>query len=179
MRVRCLSIRQPWAWLIVRPDITDPQARAWAARERLMKDIENRGWPTKLRGGFLVHAAKGMTTAEYASALSCARMIWMGWALRNEQPLPEHATGACAMPPAADLARGGIVGYAELVDVIGSERAQDMGAKRSPWFMGEYGFQLANVTPLPFVPLTGSLGFFQAEVPDDYIPAPLRARLMR
>ena len=37
----CLSIRQPWAWLI---------AHGW-------KNIENRTWPTGYRGRFLIHAA--------------------------------------------------------------------------------------------------------------------------
>lgn len=47
-----LSIRQPWAWLIVRGH----------------KDVENRDWATGFRGRFLVHAAKGMTRGEYLSA---------------------------------------------------------------------------------------------------------------
>jgi hypothetical protein len=38
----CLSIRQPWAWLV---------AHGW-------KNIENRTWPTGFRGRFLIHAAK-------------------------------------------------------------------------------------------------------------------------
>ena len=39
-----LSIRQPWAWLIVNG----------------YKDIENRDWSTRFRGDFLVHAGKAM-----------------------------------------------------------------------------------------------------------------------
>jgi hypothetical protein len=39
--VKILSIRQPWAYLITRGS----------------KDIENRSWPTKYRGPFLVHAS--------------------------------------------------------------------------------------------------------------------------
>lgn len=44
-----LSIRQPWAWLILHSG----------------KDIENRTWSTLLKGRFLIHAAKGMTVDEY------------------------------------------------------------------------------------------------------------------
>lgn len=51
-----LSIRQPWAWLIVNG----------------YKDIENRTWPTGFRGRFLVHAGKGMTRDEYEGALCAA-----------------------------------------------------------------------------------------------------------
>lgn len=54
--MRALSIRQPWAWLIVNGH----------------KDIENRQWKTHLRGKILVHAAKGMTRDEYEVAQAVA-----------------------------------------------------------------------------------------------------------
>ncbi|MFU6893283.1 ASCH domain-containing protein [Pseudomonas aeruginosa] len=50
--MKALSIRQPWAWLIVNGH----------------KDIENRSWPTRFRGPVLIHAAKGMTGTEYNDA---------------------------------------------------------------------------------------------------------------
>lgn len=40
MAMKVLSIRQPWAWLIVQG----------------YKDVENRTWRTEFRGEFLVHA---------------------------------------------------------------------------------------------------------------------------
>lgn len=40
--MKALSIRQPWAWLIVNG----------------FKDIENRTWKTKHRGEFLIHASQ-------------------------------------------------------------------------------------------------------------------------
>jgi hypothetical protein len=48
--MKALSIRQPWAWLIVNGH----------------KDIENRQWRTHERGRIFVHAAAGMTRDEYA-----------------------------------------------------------------------------------------------------------------
>ncbi|POR52810.1 ASCH domain-containing protein [Paraburkholderia eburnea] len=54
--MKALSIRQPWAWLIVNGH----------------KDIENRTWPTRFRGRVLIHAGKGMTRAEYDDALATA-----------------------------------------------------------------------------------------------------------
>jgi hypothetical protein len=54
--MKALSIRQPWAWLIVNGH----------------KDIENRTWPTNFRGPVLIHAAKGMTLSEYNEAYSIA-----------------------------------------------------------------------------------------------------------
>lgn len=47
--MKALSIRQPWAWLIV-------QGR---------KDIENRSWATRYRGPLIIHASKGMTREEF------------------------------------------------------------------------------------------------------------------
>jgi ASCH domain len=42
--VRCLSVRQPWAWAIIRAG----------------KDTENRTWATKYRGPLLIHAGLRM-----------------------------------------------------------------------------------------------------------------------
>lgn len=54
--MKALSIKQPWAWLIVEG----------------FKTIENRSWPTRQRGTILIHAGKGMTRAEYEEARSLA-----------------------------------------------------------------------------------------------------------
>ena len=47
--MRALSIRQPWAWLIVNG----------------YKDIENRDWSTAFRGQVLIHAGKTMPRRYY------------------------------------------------------------------------------------------------------------------
>lgn len=167
LKARSLSIRQPWAWLIVRPDIAGVD-RFRAVQRRVIKDIENRTWATRFRGGFLVHAAKGMTAQERESALRFAVTATHG----------NPAYGGEDLDCPKDIPRGGIVGYAEVIDCICTERHEDMKPPdRSPWFMGEFGFRLANVHPLPFLPLAGSLGFFNVEVPDDYIPSHLAERL--
>jgi len=57
--MKALSIRQPWAWLIVNGQ----------------KDIENRSWPTRFRGPVLIHAAKGMTRDEYEDAASLCNKL--------------------------------------------------------------------------------------------------------
>ncbi len=51
-----LSIRQPWAWLIVNG----------------YKDVENRDWKTNFRGEFLVHAGKTRDKSEYSAAYEIA-----------------------------------------------------------------------------------------------------------
>lgn len=123
--MKALSIRQPWAWLIIHGG----------------KDIENRTWHTKHRGRFLVHAAKGMTRAEYNMA---------SW---TAGPL------GVTLPSFEDLPRGGIVGSVDLVDSVGHSQ--------SPWYMGEKGFVLRDPQPLAFTPIKGQLNFF--EVPDDLV----------
>jgi hypothetical protein len=59
MNALTLSIRQPWAWLIVNGH----------------KDIENRNWHTQVRGPILVHAAKGMSRQEYEDCQLFVDMI--------------------------------------------------------------------------------------------------------
>lgn len=57
--MKALSIRHPWAWLIVHAG----------------KDIENRSWYTHYRGPLLIHASAAFTRAEYGDALDVARTI--------------------------------------------------------------------------------------------------------
>lgn len=59
-RVSALSIRQPWAWLIVHGH----------------KDLENRTWPTTFRGELLVHASKTMSRRYYEQ--TCEDLFRMG-----------------------------------------------------------------------------------------------------
>ena len=44
--MKCLSIRQPWAWAIIHGP----------------KRIENRSWPTRYRGPLLIHAGQSRTS---------------------------------------------------------------------------------------------------------------------
>lgn len=87
-RTYALSIRQPWAWLILHAG----------------KNIENRNWPTAFRGRVLIHAGKEMTRADYqAAAIFCS-------ALPHEVKFPsyEEAKALC----------GGIVGEVEITGCV-------------------------------------------------------------
>ena len=119
-----LSIRQPWAWMILHGG----------------KDIENRTWPTKVRGRVLVHAGKGMTHEEWGAAWEFAFGSGAG------------AKAFEAGVTSKTVERGGIVGSIEIVDCV----------KRSDsrWFVGDYGFVLRDPQVLPFSPFKGALGFF-------------------
>lgn len=58
MRI-ALSIRQPWAWLIIHGH----------------KDVENRDWPTNYRGQLLVHASKTRDQEGHQAALQIAEQL--------------------------------------------------------------------------------------------------------
>ena len=143
--MRALSIRQPWASLILKAG----------------KNIENREWPTKYRGRILVHAAKGMTRAEHEDAIAFAVE-----AIRAD-PRNADATKKVTLRELGfafdDLPRGGIVGSVEIVDCV---RTSD-----SPWFVGSYGFVLRDPQPLPFTPWIGQLGFFDVPLTMDQLAA--------
>ena len=125
--MKALSIRQPWANLILFNG----------------KDIENRNWPTGVRGRILIHAAKGCTREEYDECMEFAEDV-----LRMR---PNYFLDT--------MQRGGIIGSVEIVDCVTKSD--------SPWFFGQYGFVLKEPKPLNFIPWKGQLGFF--EVPDNLL----------
>jgi hypothetical protein len=116
-----LSVQQPWAWLIVNG----------------LKDIENRTWPTRVRGDVLIHAGKRFDREGYRFV---QRMIAEGESL--DLPAPEQ------------FERGGIVGMTRITGCVEDHN--------SIWFFGPYGFTLDRRAsrPLPFRPVRGALGFF-------------------
>lgn len=113
--MKALSIMQPWAWLIVNGK----------------KNIENRDWPTKMRGRIYVHAGKKMDpgAVEY---------------IRNEYP-------DIALPDRYEL--GGIVGEVTITGCVEESTSR--------WFYGDYGFTLERGRPIPFRAYRGQLGFFE------------------
>jgi len=126
-KIPAISIRQPWSWAIVHAG----------------KNIENRDWPTNVRGPIYIHAAKGMSISEYDDFEDFYDLL-----RRDDKSLPE-------CPPRAHLLRGGIVGTATLVDCVKQHS--------SPWFFGKYGFVLEDVKPVDFIPYKGQLGFFDVD----------------
>jgi hypothetical protein len=162
--MKALSVRQPWCWAIVHAG----------------KRVENRDWlnaPT-YRGPILIHAAKGCTRDEWADAAAAILRV------------PEFPFDL-DVPPLVDLPRGGIVGRARLERIVRTGRAEHRwtlgsdGAtvargcelcgvslelahglcpQADPWAVpGALGLILADVEPLPFVPLKGMLGLFNVD----------------
>lgn len=122
--MRALSIKQPWAWLIVND----------------YKNIENRSWPTKYRGVFLVHASLKFDAEAFRFIRDTIPAVF--------RRMPREYD---------DYQRGGIVGTVNLVDCVTEHK--------SKWFAGEnYGFVLKDGQPLPFLALKGKLGFFETGI---------------
>ena len=137
--IPCISIRQPWAWLIVRPDLLDPSERSRAGdagQIKDIKDIENRTWPTKKRGPILIHASKAYSRSEHAALATGL----------------EDRTGI-RLPPYDAMQRGGIIGRATLIDCVREHPSQ--------WKMPDHwGFVLKDAVRTPFVHWKGQLGWF-------------------
>jgi hypothetical protein len=103
----------------------------------LRKPVENWTWYTAFRGRFLIHASLTFGDDER----------------RETENLVEHF--GVDIPD--DLPLGGIVGEAELVDVV--------TCHPSEWFEGPFGFVLKNVRPLPFYRVPGKQRFFDVAYP--------------
>lgn len=91
--MKALSIRQPWAHLIVNG----------------YKDIENRDWPTRFRGPVLIHAGKRLTDDDYEDCRDTIQIIRQrGHQIETGNPKIAELRALC----------GGIVGIAEIVDCV-------------------------------------------------------------
>lgn len=144
---RCLSIWQPWASLIIRPDLAPgPEREAWmASKDR--KDVENRTWGTSYRGPLYIHAGLRIDT-EAIPGLTLA-FPWL-------EPLLHRADF---------MVRGGIIGVVQLVDVVQYHR--------SVWYSGNHAWVMEKPRALPFEPLRGMQGLFRA---GDVPPLPAKAQ---
>lgn len=146
---QALSLRRPWSW----------------ATEVAGKVIENRGTNASFRGAFLLHAAKECTDAEYFDAA-----LWMerrGLIRRASTPMTKASAALPLLPALDDMKRGGIYAVACLTDVLAPTAGTLPNVDTKPahpaiaWHMPEkYGYVLARVHVLPFLPYRGMQGFF-------------------
>lgn len=140
--MRALTICQPFAELIVADAKTLPPGQS-------PKRVENRNWPTEIRGDFLIHAGKNRKWFEPQN--------WR----TSEFPVP----------------MGAIVGIATLSDCVEIDSirlCRGFVVERFPWLpthehaQGRFCYVLENVrrfvTPIPW---SGLLGFFN--VPEQAI----------
>lgn len=133
-----ISIQQPFAGLVAAG----------------LKEVDNRPWRTDYRGPLLIHASRKVD--------ACAAMaVRCGYHPRTMRHAPEIAPFGHGL----ELAAGGIVGVADLIDIVEDHP--------SPWFEGPFGWVFANARPLPFLPHVGNLGIFPAA----YVATPATAEV--
>lgn len=157
--MKALTIHQPYAALIVTPSHELPHGA-------IPKRVENRTWPTKIRGEILIHAGRSLEWFD-----------WIDW------PRPESLTrpnGICH----ADfpgLTFGALVGVAKLVDCVPFDAPEEIAAAKAsrPWLgrhahaRGPFCWILDDVRrfrePIPY---KGAQGFY--DVPGNLVAAAIR-----
>lgn len=139
---------------LILPALSIRQPWCWAILHA-GKDIENRTWTTAYRGRLLLHAGK----AAHRNGVDYLDDV-------------DYLEEVHGLRPPDDLDRGGIVGVAQLVDVV--------TRSASPWYQGPYGFVLRDVRPLAFVPYRGALGLFDVTIRSELVlPATLLDQLTK
>lgn len=141
--MKALSIRQPWAWLIVNG----------------YKDVENRTWPLprtfELPQRIYIHAGLKQDYDAYEGDPTYRRLRWD---IRNLI----RPNGAWDWNTGSTPSLGAIVGEATLFGWLSDEEPK---AQKYPWFKGPYGFFLRDAvayeTPIPY---KGRLGFFEVQL---------------
>lgn len=134
--MRVLSIRQPWASLIIKG----------------FKDVENRSWRTLIRGEIAVHASVSKAEDDWEDAIITVAAIraiafseaekWLIKAIGDSDKLP----------------RGAVLGTVEITDC--------KRERTSPWHFDEnWGFYLQNPKELKKpIPAKGKLGFWDFDL---------------
>lgn len=124
-----LTVNQPWAFWIVRPDLPDPERRR-AYRRGLMKGVVEIDSPSArhLTGHYLaIHADKSF---EY---------VPVRW-LRDRGIKAQH-------PPSEHVINSAIIGVAYVAAFV-TNPAVELPSKQRPWFTGS-GLHLESVVPIP------------------------------
>jgi Protein of unknown function (DUF4031) len=145
--LKCISIQQPFGWLITNPEVLVECGLP-------IKDIENREWSTSYRGRLLIHTGRDVDEDLFTRG-KLDRSYWVhkfGEAgARLHAQMPQHRN---------DYPLGAIVGEAILQEVV--------TASKNVWFRGRYGFVLREArafsTPIPY---PGALKIF--DVPSSVI----------
>jgi len=131
--MKALTVRQPWAWLIVVG----------------LKAVENRNWSCYYRGQLLIHAAKGCTFDEW-----CQAWDWI------DDRFP-HIRRIYPTPTYTSIPRGGIVGQVDMIGCVDDADNVDKHYFCAWAEPGQYHHLYANSLPLPFRACKGALGLWE------------------
>jgi hypothetical protein len=132
--MKTLSVRQPWASLIVSG----------------AKDCENRSWATSYRGPLLIHAGLAVDSDAFDFIVSDHRRAFAVHRLasRDHDRQIDSPRGV-----SMDLPRGCVIGRVQLVACVRDST--------SPWAeAGAWHWILRDAQEIPHEPLRGRLGLF-------------------
>lgn len=110
------------------------------------KDIENRNWATNYRGRIYIHASKRWDS--YPRDFRDLQEI-----AKDDHDLLDVLVQICGFNK-RNISLGAIIGEVDIIDCVTESK--------SPWFVGKYGFVLAN--PVFYknpIPCKGKLRFFE------------------
>jgi hypothetical protein len=141
--MNCLSIKQPWAEIIMR-------AHLFEALEQRPKDVENRSWMTPWRGKLAIHAGATFDTGLFRNKI-IDPVFWQD----------RFGTLAASLIPVHkdQYPLGAIIGVADL-DAVLAPDAQEL--IDHPWYVpDQYGFVLKNIQPIDPIPWRGQRRLFQ------------------
>lgn len=137
--MKALSIRQPWAWLIVHG----------------YKPVENRTWRTSYRGPLLIHAGRAFDGAGYDWVLANTSVRipsyreFIGSGLHLGGIVGQAELYDCTDHPDIPLP-----GWDGRHGILSDPRR---------WFFGPHGLWLRGQVPTTFKPLRGKLGLFEVK----------------
>lgn len=141
--MKALSIREPWASLIVLG----------------IKRVENRSWGTKYRGPLLIHAANKFDRDGWDWVLQNAKRL--GYPQILHFPPPFMKGGIIGVAELFAVSESSEMGLRSWPSEVSDASLQ--------WFFGPRGLWLRDARPLPWMPWKGQLGLFDVPVTDDYL----------
>ncbi len=137
--MRALSIRQPWAYLVAAG----------------YKDIENRNWKINRKSNYGLYKSE---RADFSLQLPSRIYVHAGKEIDHKCHITQGETYANLITmPLEKFTLGAIIGEVDIIDCVTESK--------SPWFIGRYGFVLAN--PVLYdkpIPYRGQLGFFEVDL---------------
>lgn len=125
MLLQCLSVRQPWASLIIAG----------------VKTVENRPYPTPIRGTIAIHASGEESEFTYKLAQDYIR----------ERGIQVE------LPAIDDLPTNAVIGLVDIVDCV-----KDSSDR---WFTGPFGYTLSRPRRGPIKPMMAEPGFSHVSYP--------------
>ena len=154
----CLSVRQPWASLLVHG----------------IKSIENRTWPCAIRGPLLIHAGRTWKEDEESAYRELLQR-----AIDRGEGMPTWRQDVLSLSRSFI---GGLVGIVRIVSCVSRKQWDEDGLPYyngwDEWFTGPYGLACRDARAFPrIVPYKGRQGIFRVPLKDvpydlsDYLAA--------